>query len=237
MSAPSGDVWVEVAGTRIATAIVRALGEARDGIARVAVAGGGTPRPVYAWLAAHADVPWDRVALYFGDERAVPPDHTESNYRMVMETLATPAGIDASRVFRMEAEGPDADAAARAYSEVLPDPLPVLLLGIGPDGHTASLFPGVPALSENVRRVVPVAAEGARLARLTVTPPVIASARHLFVLARGAEKAGPVARALRAPWDPARCPAQLARHGVWLLDADAAAGIEGASDPPADGRR
>jgi len=228
-TAPSGDDWVRIAGARIARAIARAAAEADDGIARVALAGGDTPRPVYRWLVAAGGVAWDRVELYFGDERAVPPDHRDSNYRMAVETLVEPAGMDPARVFRMEAERDDPDAAADDYARILPDPIPVLLLGIGDDGHTASLFPGVPALSEEERRVVPVAAtaEGKRLARLTVTPPVITSARHVFVLARGAGKAPAVSRALRSPWDPHRCPAQLARHGVWLLDAEAAAGLEG----------
>jgi 6-phosphogluconolactonase len=225
--APSGDAWVEAAGTHIAEVVRRAAAEAHDGVARMALSGGNTPRPVYEWLASRGGVAWDRVEIYFGDERAVPPDHPESNYRMVMESLVAPAGIDPTHVFRMEADRQNLAAAAADYARVLPDPLPVLLLGIGKDGHTASLFPGGSALTETELRVAEVPADGTRLARLTVTPPVLASARRVIVLARGEAKAAPVARALQGPWEPHSCPAQLARQGVWLLDAAASADIEG----------
>lgn len=222
--APVGDAWVEAAGRRIAEAVSRAVAEADDGIARVALGGGDTPRPVYRWLAEEGRLPWDRLEVYFGDERAVPPDHVQSNYRMAMESLA-PAGLDPGRVFRMEAERDDLAAAAAEYAGILPQPIPVLVLGIGGDGHTASLFPGSPALSEGKQRVVAVPAEGERLARITITPPAIAAAAHVFVLARGEAKAAPVARALQGTWEPRTCPAQLARHGIWLLDAAAAADL------------
>jgi len=224
--APPEDAWTESAGARIADALRRAADEAGDGIARVALAGGATPEPVYRWLVDIGRVDWSRVEIYFGDERCVPPDHDESNYRMAMETLVTPAGLDPSRVFRMRGEADDVDRAAAEYARTLPDPLPVLLLGIGKDGHTASLFPGSAALDEAERRVVAVPAEDGRLARLGITPPVIASAGRVLVLARGAGKAPAVARALQGPWAPERCPAQLARHGVWVLDRAAASKLE-----------
>jgi 6-phosphogluconolactonase len=227
--APSGEDWVEATGLRIAEVLRRAAAEADDGVARVALAGGNTPRPVYEWLASRGGVSWDRVEIYFGDERGVPPDHPESNYRMVMESLVAPAGVDPARVFRMEADREDLTAAAVDYARVLPDPVPVLLLGIGTDGHTASLFPGGRALAERERRVTAVPTEGSRRARLTVTPPVLSAAGRILVLARGETKAAPVARALQGPWEPRACPAQLVRHGVWLLDAAAAAGLEGSS--------
>lgn len=229
--APSGDAWVEAAGMHIAEALGRAAAEAHDGVARVALSGGETPRPVYRWLASQGRVAWDRVEIYFGDERAVPPDHPESNYRMVMESLVGPAGVDPARVFRMEADRGNAEAAAADYARILPDPLPVLLLGIGKDGHTASLFPGGTALVEKELRVTAVPADGSRRARLTITPPVLESARRVLVLARGEAKAAPVARALQGPWEPRSCPAQLARQGVWLLDAAASTEIEGDAAP------
>ena len=225
MTPPPVDPWVDAAAIRIADAIVRAAAEADDGLARVAVAGGKTPAPVYRRLVDLGHVDWSRVLIYFGDERRVPPDHAESNYRMVRETLLDPAGLEPSQVFPMDGARPEGDTAAAEYADLLPVPLPVLILGIGEDGHTASLFPGSPALEERTRHVVAVPAAGARRARLTITPPVITEARRVLVLARGIRKAPAVARALGGAWDPGACPAQLARHGTWLVDPEAAASL------------
>lgn len=223
MTSLPGDDWVEAAATRLADAIARAAAEAEDGLARVAVAGGMTPAPVYRRLVDLERVDWSRVLVYFGDERCVPPDHAESNYRMVRESLLDPAGLDPSQVFPMDGGRLEADAAAADYADLLPTPLPVLILGVGEDGHTASLFPGSPALEERTRQVVAVPATVARRARITITPPVVTEARRILVLARGIRKAPAVARALGSAWDPGACPAQLARHGTWLVDPDAAA--------------
>ena len=104
----------------------------------------------------------------------------------------------------------------------LPLSLDVLLLGVGADGHTASLFPGSPALAERRRLVVPVTGAKPPAERLTITPPVIGAARRVAVLGAGADKAAMVARALEGPVEPGEVPAQLARHGVWFLDRAAA---------------
>jgi 6-phosphogluconolactonase len=221
MDAP-GDAWAQGAAVRIAQALSRSLADAPTSRVGLALAGGSTPEPVYRWLVVLGGVPWDRVDVFFGDERAVPPDHPESNYRMAHETLLGPAGVDASRVFRMEAEDPDRAAAADRYAALLPERLSVLLLGVGEDGHTASLFPESPALDERRRRVADVPARGDRLARLTITPTTLSSAARIVVLARGEGKAAAVAQALQGAWRPRRCPAQLARHGTWLLDPAAA---------------
>jgi 6-phosphogluconolactonase len=225
MTEPPDDTWVDAAAIRIADSIARAAAEADDGFARVAVAGGSTPVPVYRRLAALGRVDWSRVLNYFGDERCVPSDHAESNYRMVRETLLAPAGVGPSQVFPMEGGRLESEGAAAEYEELLPAPLPVLILGVGEDGHTASLFPGSPYLGERTRRVVAVPASGDRRARITITPPVITEARRILVLARGVRKAPAVARALGGAWDPAACPAQLARHGTWLVDSGAAANL------------
>jgi len=216
---PADDAWAESAGVRIAEALARAA-ETRDRVT-LALAGGSSPAPVYRWLAAAGGVPWDRVEIFFGDERCVPPDHPDSNYRMARETLLDPLGLTDAQVHRMKAEAGDLDAAAKQYQGLLPDRLGVLLLGVGPDGHTASLFPGSPALGETVLRVVPSRAPTGRF-RLTVTPPVVEAAEEIYVLARGSAKADAVARALEGEWSPVECPAQLARRGVWLLDPHAA---------------
>ena len=112
----------------------------------MALAGGGTPRATYEVLgtsALAAAVPWAAISWYFGDERAVPPDHPESNYRAAREALFANRPEALARVHRMPGDAADLEQAARDYGELLPDPLDLLLLGIGEDGHTASLFPGL----------------------------------------------------------------------------------------------
>jgi 6-phosphogluconolactonase len=195
------------------------------GACALCLSGGGTPRPVYEALAGGPlgdPVPWDRVHVFFGDERAVPPDDPDSNYRMVSEALLRRVGLPAGNVHRMEAEAADIEAAADRYAGLLPGALDVLVLGVGPDGHTASLFPGSPALAERSRRVLPARGPKPPQRRLTITPPVIAAARRLVVLAAGADKAEPVARALKGAATPDQVPARLARDGVWFLDRAAA---------------
>jgi 6-phosphogluconolactonase len=194
---------------------------ARGGCA-LALAGGRTPEPVYRELAQAADIDWKRVSVFFGDERGVPPDNVESNYRMVRAALLARVPIPAASVHRMEAERADRDAAAREYERLLPPALDILVLGVGPDGHTASLFPGSPALREQRRLVLPVVGAKPPAERMTITPPVIAAARRVAVIAAGADKAAVVARALEGPLAPEEVPAQLARRGAWFLDRAAA---------------
>jgi len=216
------EAFVRVAAERLAQAV---RDRASAGMASVALAGGSTPRRVYADLAAQPGVPWESVRIYFGDERAVAPDHHDSNYRMACQALLSRVPIPESQVFRMHAEQADRRAAAVAYAALLPDRLDVLVLGVGSDGHTASLFPGSPAVRETVRTVVPALAPDPPRDRLTVTRVVIGRAREIVVLARGAGKAAAVGRALNGLDDIESCPARLARHGVWILDAEAAGEI------------
>ena len=198
---------------------------AARGACAVALAGGTTPRAAYEVLATSAlarALPWGAIDWYFGDERAVPFDHPDSNYRLASETLfaGRPEALDRAR--RMPADAADADAAAREYGRLLPDPLDVVLLGMGEDGHTASLFPGSPALEERSERVVAVTGPKPPHRRLTLTPAVIESARDVLVLASGAGKAEALARALEGPLDVSALPIQLARAGTWIVDAPAA---------------
>jgi 6-phosphogluconolactonase len=193
----------------------------------LALAGGRTPEPVYRELAQAADVDWSRVSVFFGDERAVPPDDAESNYRMVRAALLSRVPIPAARVHRMEAERADRDLAAREYERLLPAALDILVLGVGPDGHTASLFPGSAALDERRRLVVPVVGTKPPAERLTSTPPVIDAAQRVAVLVTGADKAAVVARALEGPLAPREVPAQLARRGAWFVDRAAAGRLAG----------
>ena len=200
--------------------------DVRDrGRCAIALSGGETPRPVYERLARDplaARITWREVDIYFGDERAVPPRDPASNYGMAAATLLERVPIPAVRVHRMEAERPDRDAAAREYERILPDRLDILLLGMGLDGHTASLFPGSPAMEQQERLVVPVTGPKAPAERLTITSPVIAAARRVAVLVAGADKAATVARALQGPERPRDLPVQLARRGMWFLDRAAA---------------
>ncbi len=193
------------------------------GSACIALAGGTTPRAVHEALAALTGVPWDRVHVYFGDERAVAADHPDSNYRMAKESLLDRVAIPAGQIHRPAAEQPDRALAARAYEAILPEALDVVVLGIGEDGHTASLFPGADALHETARRYLAEVGPKPPPERLTLTPPVLAAARSLVMLAVGAGKADAVKRALEGPWDPLGTPAQLARRGSWFLDPAAAA--------------
>jgi 6-phosphogluconolactonase len=201
--------------------VTRAIAE--RGSCALGLAGGRTPEPVYRELAAGSSVDWQRVDVFFGDERAVPPDHPDSNYRTVYLALLSQVPIPPRQVHRMEAERADREAAAREYERALPPRLDVLVLGMGPDGHTASLFPGSAALDERRRLVVPVVGAKPPAERLTITPPVIEAARKVAVIATGDEKAAMVARAIEGPFAPKAVPVQLARRGVWFLDRAAAA--------------
>jgi 6-phosphogluconolactonase len=160
--------------------------------------------------------------VYFGDERGVPPDDPESNYRMAMEVLLSRVAIPAERIHRIKGESHDLDAAAATYARELPAALDVLILGMGADGHTASLFPGSPALREHQRRAVAVDRPKPPRRRITITPPVIVAAGHVVMLVTRRDKASAVARALDGDAEPGEVPAVLARHGVWFLDAAAA---------------
>ncbi len=214
---------------------MRRHGDAGRGAAasltHLALSGGHTPREGYRRLAETPGLPWEAVDVFFGDERAVPPDDEDSNYRMAMDSLLSRIPVPPERIHRMQAEDPDQEGAARRYERVLPETLDILVLGIGPDGHTASLFPGGGPVRERKRRVLPAEGPQPPHRRLTITPSVILSAGEIFVLARGAEKATAVQRALEGARDPVRCPAQLARSGTWILDKAAAGKLQ----PPGEG--
>jgi 6-phosphogluconolactonase len=225
-------------------AIVRAAVVDR-GTCSVALSGGSTPKRLFELFAqAGRDaLPWEHLDLWWGDERTVPPDHADSNYRMTREALIEPLGLAASHIHRIAGELPDPEASARAYSRELvtalgsPPTFDLVLLGMGPDGHTASLFPGSPALGETSRWVVanPVTSPlvHGTTTRITLTAPAINAARHVRFLVAGADKAAALAQVLEGPHDPERYPSQLIapRDGdlVWLVDAAAAAQLRGAA--------
>ena len=168
----------------------KALGE--RGEFRIALSGGNTPRPVYARLATMArDLPWERALITFGDERCVPPDDAQSNYRMARESLFVPAAVPEKSVMRMRGEI-DPQLAAQEYQDGLASLAAsrgetiyrhdLILLGIGDDGHTASLFPGTPALEEKTRNVVANFIPKFNSWRITFTFPLISQARHICFL-------------------------------------------------------
>jgi 6-phosphogluconolactonase len=212
----------------------------------VALSGGSTPRALHARLVAMgADaLPWARAWVIFGDERCVPPDDPASNYGMARDTLLSHVPVPESHVLRMEGErGPD-DAAER-YEALLrgmaarldagdDDPLlDLMLLGVGTDGHTASLFPGTPALDETERWVVPGTAPVAPHQRLTLTFPALSRARQILVLAAGADKRDPVTRVLGGDDTLPSARPRGRERTVWLLDRAAAPAGSDARTTPA----
>lgn len=196
----------------------------------VALCGGSTPVPVLTELVGRA-IRWPDVSVYFGDERAVPPGDRDSNFGMARRALLDHIPIDPDHVHRMPADREDLAAAALDYERCLPERLDILMLGVGPDGHTASLFPGTPALRPGGRRVLAVAAPvppvTPQVARMTITPLVIDAARDVVMLVAGRDKAAIVGQVLDGPFDPFALPAQLARGRTWILDRDAARQLKG----------
>lgn len=230
MSTEAGLVEVH-APDSLVPAAADAIGDAvRDAVestgrCRLALAGGTTPRPIYAELAG-LDVPWEHVHVYFGDERAVGPAHPRSNYGTAFRWLLRHVPVPPQHVHRPRAEWADLARAARAYEEELPDALDVLLLGLGVDGHVASLFPGSPVLAEEGHLVAPTLAPVSGERRLTLTPKAIRLAHEVIVLVRGADKAQAVRHALAVDGSVDSCPARLVADATWILDTDAATLLE-----------
>ena len=212
---------------------VSVVGDAIDraGIARVALSGGGTPKLVYPRLLEphrRDALDWGAVEFFWGDERAVPPDDPESNFGVAYAMLLSqiPA-VRADRIHRMPAEAPDLDAAALSYESELrlafnargdePPAFDLIWLGMGPDGHTASLFPGSEALDEERRWVVGNWAPGPRTWRMTLTFPVLNAARVALFVVTGADKADALGR-IRAG-DPELPSARVHAESVeWIVD-------------------
>jgi 6-phosphogluconolactonase len=214
----------ELAAREVARVLSEAV--ALRGKASLALSGGSTPRAMHEALARISNLPWSAIHVYFGDERCVPPDHPDSNYRMAKESLLDRVPVPPEQVYRPEAERPDRDGAARSYEDFLPPALDLVVLGIGEDGHTASLFPGSRALENTEQRYLAVTGPKPPPERLSLAPRALAEARELLMLASGRGKAEPVARALEGAWDPAKTPAQLARRGSWIVDREAASLLE-----------
>jgi 6-phosphogluconolactonase len=209
----------------------------------IALSGGGTPKPIYARLAT-ADyrnrIAWEKVHIFFGDERCVPPDDARSNYRMVREALLDHVALLPENVHRVHGEdGPALEALryeqdiARMYRSARFPAFDLILLGVGDNGHTASLFPGTAALRETARWVVAQYVEVMTTWRVTFTAPLINAARHVAFLAEGAGKAQMLWNVLEGPYQPDVWPSQLIQPVSgelhWLVDAAAAAKVKAAS--------
>jgi len=239
---PDPDALAEAAARLTADVAARAI--AVRGRFMWALAGGDTPRPTYARLALspfRERVDWRRTWVFFGDERAVPPDHTGSNYRMAQETLLSRVPIPAAQVLRIRGEAEDPEVAAAEYARVLSQAfgtrrgeLPrfdLVLLGLGVDGHTASLFPDSPVVREVFRTVAAVHVTAASIPqRLTLTLPVFNAAGQVIFLVAGAEKAKVVKAVLG---ERATLPAAMVRPAdgelIWLIDRAAAAQLSAAA--------
>ena len=214
-----------VAAARIAKELNDAL-QRRDHVS-LCLSGGSTPRPVYQALGnglVDLEPDWSSVDVYFGDERCVDPEDPESNFRLVQESLIEPLGRRAPVVNRMEGERQPAEAASR-YGMFLPELFDLLVLGVGEDGHTASIFPFSSTLDQEEAGVAVAYGPKPPNPRLTITPPVLTSARRTIILATGAGKADVVQRALRGPYEPRELPIQLATGAVWILDTAAASAL------------
>lgn len=229
------------AANEVVTVLQRAIFE-RDR-ATLALSGGSTPKRLYELLAGdpfRGKVDWPKVHFFWGDERPVPPDHPQSNYRMAKEALLGPLQIADDHIHRLKGEERDRNAAAEAYQNEIaavlgvsaigePPVLDVTLLGLGEDGHTASLFPATPALLETQQWVVNNPVLKLDCDRLTMTPMLINRSANIFFLVSGSQKAKPLAAVLEGPVDTQRLPAQLIRPArgklIWFVDKDAATGL------------
>ena len=226
----------EVAAEEVVRAATEAV--AQRGRFTIALSGGSTPKNLFNLLATNARTvfPWDRTYFFWSDERHVPPTDPESNYRMAEEIMLSKIPVNAGNVFRIAAENPDAAAVAEAYEQTLckffqvqPGQVPVfdlILLGMGPDGHTASLFPNTAGLQEKTRLVIANWVDKLKANRLTMTLPVLNSARTVAFLASGTDKAQVLRTVLEEDAPPEQYPAKLVRPSngrlLWFVDRAAA---------------
>jgi 6-phosphogluconolactonase len=223
------------------------------GLARIAISGGTTPKTMFGLLADPAEpflkrVPWDKLDLYWVDERCVPPDNAESNYRMTKEALLSKVPLAAERVYRMEGELEPEVAAARYESTIRntfklegaeTPTFDLVLLGMGDDGHTASLFPHTEALNEMSHIVVPNHVPQKDTWRITLTWPVITQGREVAFLIEGAAKTQVLHDVFLGPYQPETYPSQLIRPAsgklTLLLDAAAAAKLPAPANSDSSG--
>jgi len=209
-----------------------------------ALGGGSTPRALYRLLAGdpyRERMPWNAIHFFWGDERHVPPDHPDSNFRMAREAMLDAVPVPPENIHRVRAEEPDAqraaveyEAALRSFFALAPGELPrfdLILLGLGKEGHTASLFPESPVLHERERLVAAPWVEAQKTFRITLTPPVLNHARQAMFLVSGEEKAEALRAVLEGPREPERYPAQIVEgNRLWMVDRSAARLLKAAAN-------
>lgn len=227
----------EACAVQILSWLDTAILSSPNGLATLAISGGSSPALMFgyfSWL----PFTWDRVHVFWVDERGVPPEDEQSNFRLARDTWFQKAGFPAANIHRIEAERPPLEAAElyeheiRQFFDLADDQLPsfdVIHRGIGTDGHTASLFPGDPVIEDRSGIAAPVWLEEKQQWRITLLPGVLEAAQNTAILASGADKAEVIHRVLRGPADETRWPAQIgAREGfpvVWFLDTAAGAKV------------
>jgi len=245
VAAPAREVRILPDGKAIAARAAQIFVEAANAAARergvfsVALAGGSTPKTLYGLLAdqpLRSQLPWDKLSLFFGDERHVPPDHQDSNFRMASEAMLSKVHLDAAQVHRVHAEDPDPEQAAQQYEQELRDAFQLspgqrprfdlVLLGMGNEGHTLSLFPGTKALRDNGRLVMRNWVAKLYTERVTMTAPVVNNAAFVLFMITGADKGPALKAVLEGPYEPDQLPAQLIapENGRLLYLVDTAAG-------------
>ncbi len=212
----------------------------------IALSGGNTPRKTYGLLGSEpysSQIDWKLVHIFWSDERCVPPDSPDSNYRMAHEELLSKISIPNLQVHRMPADMPDRDAAAQEYTDEMrrifgTDDIPdfdLIQLGMGPEGHTASLFPHQASLHETRRLVMPVSVPKPPPDRLTFTPPLLNAARNVLFLVTGEDKADALKAVLEGKYQPDEYPAQIVSppngEVEWIVDRDAAKKLRASEIP------
>lgn len=235
---------IETLSHEAARSVVRIAQEAiaKHGRFTIALSGGSTPKKLYALLAEEpycSEIDWSLVDIFWSDERCVPPDDTESNYHLAQQVMLSKIPLPASQVHRMPAEQGDRDAASLAYTIEMKNVFGVgtgipafdlIQLGMGPEGHTASLFPHQASLHEQQRLIMPVSVPKPPPPRLTFTPRLLNEARHVLFLVTGAEKADAVRAVLEGDFQPEEYPAQIVQppkgEVTWMLDTAAAAKLQ-----------
>ncbi|HLW46823.1 MAG TPA: 6-phosphogluconolactonase [bacterium] len=237
---PDLDAAAAEAAERIASICDRAV--ASRGACAIALSGGDSPKPLFARLAAEPyrrRMPWERLQVFWSDERCVPPDDPRSNYKLAHDLLLAKVPVPKGQIFRMPGGAADPPAAAAAYEQTLRAHLPatadgwprfdIVLLGLGANAHTASLFPRTAAVRERDRAVVAQFVDEVGMWRMTLTVPVLRRAADTLFLVAGASKAEAVRAALEGPPNGDEVPASLIRpldgRVAWLLDAAAASAL------------
>lgn len=213
---------------------------AQKGVFTVSLSGGSTPKALYAMLvddpAYRSKIPWDKMRVFFGDERHVPPDHNDSNFHMATEALFSKGVLKPEQITRIKGEYADTEKAALEYEKALRDAFhlqdgqypsfDLLLLGMGEEGHTLSLFPGTTALRETRRIAVRNWVGKLFTERITLTATAANHAAQVMVLITRADKAPALKAVLEGPYEPEQLPAQfiqpLSGRALWLIDRDAA---------------